>query len=48
MTVSLYNINDSYYINLAIDEWLFAEEDDDFTTEDEDVNNTKEGCMTDD
>ena len=48
VTILLYNINDSYYINLAIDRWLDSEDPDYYRTEDEDEKITTEGCMPDD
>lgn len=46
MIILLYNLNDIYYINRAVDLWLFSE-DDNFPA-DEDENDTKERGMTDD
>jgi len=44
----IYNINDSYYINQALDSWLTGEDDLCSTTEDEDVNFSEERGISDD
>ena len=43
----IYNSNDSYYINQAIDSWLFSEDENYYDPEDEDVKLAKERCMPD-
>ena len=43
----IYNLNDSYYINQAIDSWLLKEDDNYYDPEDEDVKSAKERCMPD-
>ena len=41
----IYNLNDIYYINRAVDLWLYAQED---CPADEDENDANERGMTDD
>lgn len=43
-----YNLNDSYYINLALDQWLTNEEPDYTPEEEQDEKISQERCITND